>query len=124
MKTFGRVDAQNVLEVYETATKAVEYARKKGPVLIEHLTYRFNGHGVSDRSFDKRFAEELEDYKINKDPITLLRNHIVDNYKNIEGQLDGFHEEVLKIVDESVEFAKNSPDPTYDDLINNVYVEE
>lgn len=124
MKTFGRVDAQNVLEVYETATKAVEYARKKGPVLIEHLTYRYKGHGVSDRSFDKRFAEELEEYKTNKDPITLLRNHIVDNYKNVEGQLDGFHEEVIKIVDESVEFAKNSPDPTYDDLINNVYVEE
>ena len=124
MKTFGRVDAQDVVAVYETATKAVEYAREHGPVLIEHLTYRYKGHGVSDRTYAERFPEELAEYKENKDPITLLRNKIVDKYKNIDGELDAFHEEANKIVDESVEFALNSPDPTYDDLISNVYVEE
>jgi TPP-dependent pyruvate/acetoin dehydrogenase alpha subunit len=36
----------------------VEYARKHGPVLIESMTYRYKGHGVSDRSYDKRLVDE------------------------------------------------------------------
>ena len=123
MKDFGRVDAQNVIEGNEVATEAVAYAREHGPVLIEHLTYRYKGHGVSDRSFDQRFADELAEYKENKDPIQLLRKHMLDSYKNVESDLDAFHDEAVKTVDESVEFALNSPDPTYDDLISNVYVE-
>lgn len=123
MKDFGRVDAQNVLEVHEVATEAVKYAREKGPVLIEHLTYRYKGHGVSDRSFDKRFAEELEEYKQNKDPIQLLRNHLTSNYKNLEPEFEKIADDVKATIDEAVDFALNSPDPTYEDLINNVYVE-
>lgn len=123
IRDMGRVNAQDVLEVYEIATEAVAHAREHGPVLIEHLTYRYKGHGVSDRSFDKRFAEELEDYRENKDPITLLRRHMTENYKNIEPELDKLHDRALETVEEAVDFALNSPDPTYEDLINNVYVE-
>ena len=123
MKDGGRVDAQNVLEVYEKVSEAVEYARKHGPVLLEHLTYRYKGHGVSDRSFDERFGDELKEYRENRDPITLLRKHMTDTYKNIEGNLDKLHDEALEVVEKSVEFALNSPDPTYEDLVSNVYVE-
>lgn len=123
IRDMGRVNAQDVLEVYEIATEAVAHAREHGPVLIEHLTYRYKGHGVSDRSFDKRFAEELEDYKENKDPITLLRRHMTENYKNIEPELNKLHDRALETVEEAVDFALNSPDPTYEDLISNVYVE-
>ncbi|PJF23060.1 MAG: pyruvate dehydrogenase (acetyl-transferring) E1 component subunit alpha [Phototrophicales bacterium] len=124
MKDMGRVDAQDVLKVYETATKAVEHARAgHGPVLIEHLTYRYKGHGVSDRSYDTRFAEELHEYKTQRDPITLLRNHLTEKYKNIEDELHAIHQEVKDIVERAVEFAESSPEPTFEDLVKHVYVE-
>jgi len=123
MKDMGRVDGQDVIEVYKTVSEAVEYARENGPVLIEAMTYRYKGHGVSDKSFDDRFAEELEDYKENKDPITLLRNHLTDKYKNVEDDLAQFEQDAVAAVDGSVEFALNSPDPGYEHLMSNVYVE-
>ncbi len=124
MKTLGRVDGQNVIEVYETLREAVAYAREHGPVLVESITYRYKGHGVSDRSFDKRFADELAEWQANKDPITILRNHIVSQYKDVEAELEKIDAAVVREVEEAVDFAERSPDPTYDDLINNVYVED
>ncbi len=123
MKDMGRVDGQNVMEVYETVSKAVEYARKNGPVLIESMTYRYKGHGVSDRSFNQRFEDELTEYMENKDPITLLRNMLTEGHEGIAAELEEIEAAQQKIVDESVEFALNSPDPGYEDLISHVYVE-
>jgi len=124
MKDMGRVDAQDVVEVYNTATKAVKYARENGPVLIEHLTYRYKGHGVSDKSYDERFAEELKEYKENKDPVEIHRKRLIDEYgDDIVNQLEDIEAEQEKLVEEAVEHALNSPDPTYEDLIRNVYVE-
>lgn len=124
MKDMGRIDGQNVVEVYETVSEAVAYAREHGPVLIESLTYRYKGHGVSDRSYDQRFEDELKEYKENRDPITILRDLLVDKYKNVEDELAKIEEEAVKLVDGSVEFALNSPEPGYDELIRNVYVED
>ncbi len=123
MKDMGRVDGQDVVAVYETVTKAVDYARKSGPVLIESMTYRYRGHGVSDRSYDQRFADELKEY-MKKDPIELHRKKLIAEYgEDITKQLEKIDAENQAIVDESVEFALNSPDPGYEDLIRNVYVE-
>jgi pyruvate dehydrogenase E1 component alpha subunit len=123
MKDLGRVDGQNVIDVYNTVSKGVEYARKNGPVLIESITYRYKGHGVSDRSFDKRFAEELEDWMNNKDPINILKHQLVERDEKIEPQLFEIEQQADADVDEAVQFALNSPDPTYEDLINHVYVQ-
>ncbi len=124
MKDGGRIDGQDVLKVYDAVQDAVDYARAgNGPVLIESLTYRYRGHGVSDKSYDQRFAEELKDYKENRDPITLLQRHLTKTYKNIEPTLKEYEEAAVKTVAESVEFAKASAEPGYDELIRNVYVE-
>lgn len=123
IKDGGRIDGQDVLAVYDAVSEAVAYARQNGPVLIESLTYRYKGHGVSDRSYDKRFAEELEEWKQNRDPITLFRRVLENKYKNIGPELDRIYETCHQAVEEAVEFALNSPDPTYEDLISNVYVD-
>jgi pyruvate dehydrogenase E1 component alpha subunit len=124
MKDMGRVDGQDVIEVYQCVKEAVEYARTTGPVLIESMTYRYRGHGVSDRSYDKRLKEELEDWVANKDPINLLRNYMVKAYPGIEPELEVIEKDQIRIVEEAVQYALNSPDPTFEDLVNNVYVEE
>lgn len=121
IKDMGRVDGQNVIEMYDVVKEAVAYARKHGPVLIEALTYRYQGHGVSDRSYDKR-AEELREWKEKKDPITILREIIAGRFKNVDAELDRIEQDAHHIVAESVEFAENSPAPDYEDLIRHVYV--
>jgi pyruvate dehydrogenase E1 component alpha subunit len=121
IKDLGRIDGQNVVEVYETVCKGVEYARKNGPVMIEALTYRYHGHGVSDRSFMKR-EEELRDWMENKEPILIFHRYLTSKYKDIEPELKKIHDEVGKVVGAAVRFAEDSPTPTYEDLISNVYV--
>jgi pyruvate dehydrogenase E1 component alpha subunit len=124
MKEGPRVDGQDVIAVYEAVSEAVEYARKHGPILMEAMTYRYKGHGVSDKQYDVRegFKEELETWS-ERDPINVLRDHLLKNYDSIEPQLKQIEEEADKIVAESVKFAEESPAPDADDLVKNIYVE-
>ncbi len=124
IKDGGRVDGQDILKVYDSVKEAVDYARAgNGPVLIESLTYRYKGHGVSDKSYDKRFADELEEWSLNRDPITIFEKHLKSKYKGIEPELQRIHDACKAEVEEAVQFAIDSPAPGYEDLISNVYVE-
>jgi pyruvate dehydrogenase E1 component alpha subunit len=124
IKDMERVDGQDVFKVYDTVQRAMDYARAgHGSVLIEAITYRYRGHGVSDKQYDTRMADELAEWKANKDPITLLRSKIMERYKNVEHDLSKINAEVKKVVAESVEFAENSPLPdTLEYLMSNIYV--
>ncbi len=123
MKEGPSVDGQNVIEVYDAVSEAVEYARKHGPILMEARTYRYLGHGVSDKWFDTRddLKTELEAWH-QKDPITVLHDYLTANYDGIEPELERLQQGADQTVAEAVEFAENSPAPTYDDLISNLYV--
>src|SRR6185369_13169327 len=124
MEDGGRVDGQDVVAMQKAVSDAVAYARKKGPVLMEAMTYRYKGHGVSDKTFDKRMADELKEWMENKDPIKVLQRTLVSKYKGIQKELDAIDKAALAQVDEATEYAINSPAPTYEDLINNVYVKD
>jgi pyruvate dehydrogenase E1 component alpha subunit len=121
MKDMGRVDGQDITATYSLFQEAVAYARKTGPVLIEALTYRYRGHGVSDKTYNKRFPDELETWEA-RDPINLLTKQITSKFKNIEGELAKIEAMTQAQVDEATHFALNSPNPDYNDLISHVYV--
>lgn len=124
IKDGGRIDGQDIFKVYDSVSEAVEYARAgNGPVLIESLTYRYKGHGVSDKSYDKRFSDELEEWRQNRDPIVILENHLKDKYKNITPELEKIQDACAREVEEAVQFAIDSPDPGYEDLISHVYAD-
>lgn len=120
IKEGPRVDGQDVIAVHEAISEAAEHARKHGPVLVEALTYRYRGHGVSDRSYDQR-AEELQEWQ-EKDPILVLRRKLEAKYKNITPELEKLDQKADAVVAESVQYAMESPVPTYEDLVNHVYV--
>jgi pyruvate dehydrogenase E1 component alpha subunit len=123
IKEGPRVDGQDVVKVHEAVREMVEYARSNGSVLMESLTYRYQGHGVSDRQFDARddLRTELEIWQ-QRDPIVVLRDQLTKRFKNIEPELEKIEREADQIVAEAVEFAEQSPVPNYEDLISNVYV--
>lgn len=124
IKDMGRVDGQDIFKMYDAIEEAAEYARKHGPVLIEAITYRYRGHGVSDKQYDTKLKAELEEWKRDKDPITLLENRITSKYKNVQPELDKIREAQLKIVADSIAFAEASPLPnTLEELFAHVYVQ-
>ncbi len=120
MKAFDPVDGMDVFAVYDTVQKAVDYARKKGPVLLEAMTYRYEGHGMSDKMYSAR-SEELEKYKA-RDPITLLKNKLCELYPDVGPTLEKIEKEMEAAVAETEKFAEESPNPTAEDLVRHIYV--
>jgi 2-oxoisovalerate dehydrogenase E1 component alpha subunit len=73
-----RVDGNDPLAVYAATVWAAERARtNKGPTLIEHFTYRAEGHSTSDDPSAYRSADEASKWPLG-DPIARLKAHLID----------------------------------------------
>ncbi len=120
----GRIDGQNVIEVYDTIRQAVDHAREHGPVLVEALSYRYKGHGVSDKQYDTRddLVQELKTFQDERDPINVLRGIVLESYADATKDMQALENKANGVVEDAIKFAEESPIPTYEDLINNVYV--
>lgn len=72
-----RVDGNDALAVYAATLWAAERARTNhGPTLIEHFTYRSEGHSTSDDPTKYRSAEERTLWPLG-DPIARLKTHLI-----------------------------------------------
>jgi 2-oxoisovalerate dehydrogenase E1 component alpha subunit len=72
-----RIDGNDPLAVYAATAWAAERARTNhGPTLIEHFTYRAEGHSTSDDPSAYRSAEEGVKWPLG-DPIARLKAHLI-----------------------------------------------
>ncbi|MEI9852858.1 MAG: 3-methyl-2-oxobutanoate dehydrogenase (2-methylpropanoyl-transferring) subunit alpha [Sphingomonas sp.] len=72
-----RVDGNDALAVYAATDWAAERARTNmGPTLIEHFTYRAEGHSTSDDPSAYRSAGEPNAWPLG-DPIRRLKQHLI-----------------------------------------------
>jgi 2-oxoisovalerate dehydrogenase E1 component alpha subunit len=72
-----RVDGNDALAVYAATAWAAERARtNQGPTLIEHFTYRAEGHSTSDDPTQYRSAGEPTAWPLG-DPIVRLKDHLI-----------------------------------------------
>ncbi len=72
-----RVDGNDALAVYAATAWAAERARtNQGPTLIEHFTYRAEGHSTSDDPGQYRSAGEPNAWPLG-DPIKRLCDHLI-----------------------------------------------
>jgi len=72
-----RVDGNDALAVYAATLWAAERARtNQGPTLIEHFTYRAEGHSTSDDPTQYRSAGEPTAWPLG-DPVMRLKNHLI-----------------------------------------------
>ncbi len=121
MEDGGRIDGMDVTVVHDAITQARDYAIKNGPILIESMTYRYEGHGVSDKIYRER-EEEMARWR-DRDPIDVLAAHLRETFgADIERDLERIRLGVEHTVHEAVKFADESPAPTYEDLFTNIYV--
>lgn len=72
-----RIDGNDPLAVYAATAWAAERARTNhGPTLIEHFTYRAEGHSTSDDPGAYRSADEGARWPLG-DPIARLKKHLI-----------------------------------------------
>ncbi len=118
------VDGQDVHAVRAAAQEAVERARTAStPTLLEIRTYRFMGHSMSDAvSGTYRTKEELEQY-LQRDPVALLRQRMEDAGEISTADLTAMDEEIKRIVQESIDFAEQSPELPLEALMEDILVE-
>ena len=72
-----RIDGNDALAVYAATLWAADRARSNhGPTLIEHFTYRAEGHSTSDDPTKYRSADESTKWPLG-DPIARLKQHVI-----------------------------------------------
>jgi TPP-dependent pyruvate/acetoin dehydrogenase alpha subunit len=113
----------DVMEVYQLASKAVEKARGGGgPTFLEFMTYRWLEHCGPNYDNDLGYRSECEflEWK-GRCPVATFREEL-KNLKILDGQEAGSMEsQIAAEIDEAVEFAKSSPLPERHLLFEHIY---
>ena len=116
----GPVDGMNPVTVAEAIDVAIERARSGGgPTFLEMKTYRYRGHSMSDAQH-YRTKEEVETYR-KIDPITQVKDLILDKKYATEKDLGEIDTIVKSLVAECEEFAENSAYPEKSLMYDIVY---
>lgn len=118
------VDGQDVFAVRAAAEVAIARARTESmPTLLEIRTYRFMGHSMSDAvSGTYRTKEELEKY-LKRDPVSLLRARMEEDGDLTDAEWTAMDDEIKATVQDSIDFAENSPEPALEALLEDVLVD-
>src|SRR6202050_2926976 len=104
------VDGNDVLAVYEAATKAIARARAgEGPTLLECKTYRGDGHSEIDPA-KYRSKEEVDAWKT-RCPVTNFEKSLLQKKILTETKKKQIVTEITREIDEAVDFAEKSPFP-------------
>ncbi|MFQ3610121.1 MAG: thiamine pyrophosphate-dependent dehydrogenase E1 component subunit alpha [Fimbriimonadales bacterium] len=119
------IDGNDVLEVYDTMCAALDHARSgKGPVLIECVTYRLQGHADHDETRARQYrpVDEIEMWE-KRDPIPRFREHLLSTGLFEEAELPQPPADIVRQIMDAVEFAINSPDPEPHTALEDIYDE-
>jgi acetoin:2,6-dichlorophenolindophenol oxidoreductase subunit alpha len=109
----ARVDGNNPFDVYNTSKLMIERARQDlGPSLIECTTYRWLSHVGYWQDLDVGYRKKVDvEHWMKRDPIDFLSRELIRNEVFTEGDFTRMKKELQLLVDNAVDFAKNSPSP-------------
>ncbi|MDG2299214.1 MAG: pyruvate dehydrogenase (acetyl-transferring) E1 component subunit alpha [Planktomarina sp.] len=117
------VDGMDVLAVKAAGQVAVNHCRSgKGPYILEVKTYRYRGHSMSDPA-KYRTREEVQKVREEQDAIEHIRELLLAGKHCGEDDLKMIDKEIKAIVNDSAEFAKESPEPVPEELWTDIYAE-
>lgn len=115
-----KCDAQNVLMVRETTKWAKDWILKNGPLFIEYSTYRYHGHSMSDPGVTYRTREEIKHVRDFRDPISLVRDMLVENSWATEKECKAIEKDIRKSIEEDVTKLLTDEEPNFEDMYNHV----
>jgi acetoin:2,6-dichlorophenolindophenol oxidoreductase subunit alpha len=117
------LDGNDVMVVYDAATKAIARARAgEGPTFIECKTYRWYGHSEIDPA-KYRTKEEVEAWK-KRDPLVLFEKVLRDKKLLTDELKDKIAKGITQEINEAVEFAEQSPYPDASELKDHIWAQE
>jgi 2-oxoisovalerate dehydrogenase E1 component len=116
------VDGNDAIAVYEAVSEAVTRARQRGgPTIIECKVFRWRGHWAGD-SQGYVGKEELNRW-LEKDPIPRLRKKLIEMGLITEKDAGDIDREVEDEIEAAVKFAQESPYPSPEETLDDVYAE-
>jgi len=128
----------DVVKVYETTRRALDRVHNGGgPQFIECETYRYRGHSMADpgtyrpavevkaheawdpisaavRDIEFRYPTQAEMAAAGPDNIGRLAAHMVEAGHLAEAEVEELKKSVNAVVEDAVQFAMRSPEPTMD----------
>ncbi|KAI7866411.1 dehydrogenase E1 component-domain-containing protein [Spinellus fusiger] len=117
------VNGMDALAVYRACQWAKEWTVSgNGPLVMELATYRYGGHSMSDPGTTYRTREEIQHMRSTSDPITGLKQIIIEHGLASEADLKAIDKEARKIVDAAAVEAEESPEPDMKEFFTNVYI--
>jgi pyruvate dehydrogenase E1 component alpha subunit len=117
-----KVNGMDVLEVRRVCEEVVSLVRGgAGPVLIEAVCYRYQGHSMTDPGRYRARAEE--DLWRKRDPIPRLAKSMLAEGVCSEDRLRALEREIEDVVEEAVRFAEESPEPDAAALVEDMFAE-
>ena len=115
-------NGNSVYEARSILNKAMTDAREnQTPSIVELWTYRYRGHSMSDPDKSYRTKEEIENYKKNKDPITLYEETLKQEGVLTDDLLKQIRAEATEEAEKSAQFADKSPFPPQEELMSDIY---
>ncbi|RKP10535.1 dehydrogenase E1 component-domain-containing protein [Thamnocephalis sphaerospora] len=118
-----KVNGMDVLAVRQACAYAREWTTSgKGPLVLEMVTYRYGGHSMSDPGTTYRTREEIQHMRSRNDPITGLKQRILEHQVADETTLKQIEKEVRAEVDQSVQEAKDGKEPDESELFTDIYI--
>ena len=116
------VDGQDVRAVHTMATRFVERARQgDGPAFLLCNTYRYRGHHVGDINREYYRSKQEEQQWMERDPIKVLADWLIEQGLADRALLDRIHSEVGSEIEAAVKFALAAPYPNPEEVDQDVY---
>ena len=114
------VDGMDVEAVYNKASSAIQRVRQgECPMLLECITYRFLGHGVSDHR-PYRTREEENEWK-KRCPLSTFKEKVLSGNPETKSSFENIEKEVEEELNEAVTFMEQSPEPDPGKVLRYVY---
>lgn len=115
------VDGTDIMEVYDTVSRAVKNARDgNGPAIIECVTMRMRGHAEHDPA-DYVPPEQLAEWE-KKDPVLKVRTLLLSK-KVKESELADIESSVKDEIASAIEYALALPPPDDEEAFKNVFAD-
>ncbi|XVF39192.1 hypothetical protein PTKIN_Ptkin01aG0015800 [Pterospermum kingtungense] len=117
-----RVDGNDALAVYSAVSAAREMAiNEHRPILIEALTYRVGHHSTSDDSTKYRELNEIEYWKMARNPVKRFRNWVENNGWWSDQQETELRNSIRKQLLQAIQVAEKTEKPPLTELFSDVY---
>ena len=117
------VDGMDAVAVYDAVKKAQKLIQDgHGPVFLEAMTCRYEGHSVSDPG-SYRSKEEMDICK-QKDPIQRMETLLKTTYQMTQQQLETIQQRAQQTVDAAVTYAVEAAEPELSELYEDIFCKE